>query len=165
MGIYKVCLYISVIYETNLHPYYYIIHTLHNTYRPDLYPPALIEKLLRLQDNVTVRHSIHTVNHTIKTAFGDDWREHIELDPNPIGAGCIAQVFKGKLKKDISGHDTNIPIAIKLIHPHVERLIKTDMALLHMIADCMDKFPTLELLSFGDTCRYVYVCTIQQVTI
>ena len=64
--------------------------------------------------------------------------------------GCIAQVFKGILK----GIDSaKTAVAIKLIHPHVEALVKIDMEILGFMADVMDKFPSLEVLSLGDTCR------------
>lgn len=118
--------------------------------RPDKFPPRLIERLQRLQDDVTTYHSMSTVENTLTDAFGDDWKSRLSLDPKPLGAGCVAQVFKGSLK-DHSGHSQ--PVAVKLIHPFVESLIETDMELLHILADFMDKFETLELLSLGDTCR------------
>lgn len=153
--------------------------------RPDLYPPLLIEHLLRLQDNVTANYSMSTVEHTMETAFGKDWKNYISIDPKPLGAGCVAQVYKGKLKLSVKNspkksgnyktrshtglnenelpnfktriHENEVveevPVAIKLIHPHVERKIKTDMELLHIVADLLDSFPAFELLSFGDTCR------------
>jgi aarF domain-containing kinase len=149
--------------------------------RPDLYPPALITRLQKLQDDVTSNQSLETVENTMSVAFGKDWKNHLELDPNPIGAGCIAQVYRGKLTVADSGADgtvveekpgkfskraglkvvksepvsksQSIPVAIKLIHPHVEDLIKTDMAMLNIFADFMDRSKALELLSLGDTCR------------
>ena len=38
---------------------------------------------------------------TLKVAFGENWTELIELDKSrrPIGSGCIAQVYHGKLLK------------------------------------------------------------------
>ena len=118
--------------------------------RPDKFPPRLIERLQRLQDDVTTYHSMSTVENTLKDAFGEDWKSNLTLDPKPLGAGCVAQVFKGSLK-DHTGRSQ--PVAVKLIHPFVESLIETDMELLHLLADFMDKFETLELLSLGDTCR------------
>lgn len=120
--------------------------------RPDLYPPQLIERLLRLQDQVTVKYSFATVESTLSESFGPQWKQQLKLDPKPIGAGCIAQVFQGELK------DPNQPnkiqkVAVKLIHPQVEQLVKTDMELLGIIANLMDRNQTLELLSFGDSCR------------
>ena len=119
--------------------------------RPDLYPPALIKRLETLQDDVKVNYSMKTVEGTLSKAFGDDWRDIIEVEGKPLGAGCVAQVFKGTLVDRITKEKQ--PVAIKLIHPHVERMIKTDMELLAIFADFIDRFPSLEILSLGDTCR------------
>lgn len=119
--------------------------------RPDLYPPALIQRLELLQDNVKVNYSMDTVERTLAGAFGPDWKDIIEVEGQPLGAGCVAQVFKGTLK-DKSAKDPR-KVAIKLIHPHVEKMIKTDMELLGIFADFIDRFPSLEILSLGDTCR------------
>lgn len=75
----------------------------------------------------------------------------MQLDPSPIGAGCIAQVFKGTLRT--SSEKESRKVAVKLIHPHVESLIKIDMELLNLLAAMMDQIPTLEVLNIGDTCR------------
>jgi aarF domain-containing kinase len=119
--------------------------------RPDLYPPALIQRLESLQDNVKVNYSMDTVERTLAGAFGPDWKDIIEVEGQPLGAGCVAQVFKGTLKE--SSANESQKIAIKLIHPHVEKMIQTDMELLGIFANFIDRFPSLEILSLGDTCR------------
>jgi aarF domain-containing kinase len=63
----------------------------------------------------------------------------------------VAQVFKAKMKNKDSSKD--VDVAIKMIHPHVEELVKTDMELLSHIAHLIDKFPALEILSIGETLR------------
>jgi predicted unusual protein kinase regulating ubiquinone biosynthesis (AarF/ABC1/UbiB family) len=105
--------------------------------RPDLYPPALIKRLESLQDRVKVDYSIESVERTLRLAFGDDWTD-LRIEPKPIGAGCVAQVFKGSLidKKTKKKQD----VAIKLIHPHVEKMIKTDMELLATFASFIDRY-------------------------
>ena len=119
--------------------------------RPDLYPPSLIHRLELLQDDVKVTYSMDTVERTLTEAFGADWKEIIEVEGKPLGAGCVAQVFKGTLKDAKTNKSQKV--AIKLIHPHVEKMIKTDMELLGFFADFIDSFPSLEILSLGDTCR------------
>ena len=119
--------------------------------RPDLYPPALIKRLESLQDDVKVNYSMKTVEGTLASAFGKDWSDFIQVEGQPLGAGCVAQVFKGTLKDSKTKEKQSV--AIKLIHPHVEQMIKTDMELLSIFADFIDRFPSLEILSLGDTCR------------
>jgi aarF domain-containing kinase len=138
--------------------------------RPDVFPPRLIDKIVCLQDDVKVSHSLATVEHTLEEAFGPDWKNQLDLDPNPLGAGynssneqplitlmllfylgSVAQVFKGTLKPSNSTQQK--AVAIKMIHPHVESMVKTDMELLSYIASMMDKVPSLEILSLGETMR------------
>ena len=52
-----------------------------------------------------------------------------------------------------SESNKEVEVAIKMIHPHVENLVKTDMELLSHIASLIDKFPALEVLSIGETLR------------
>lgn len=60
--------------------------------RPDLFPPRLVERLVKLQDDVAVNHPKNTIETTLASAFGDNWMDVLELDPVPLGAGSVAQV-------------------------------------------------------------------------
>jgi aarF domain-containing kinase len=115
--------------------------------RPDLYPRSLTERLERLQDQVHTSYSIQTVERTLTSSFGEGWRDELELLDEPIGSGCIAQVYRGNLKKD------GTPVAVKVLHPNIERKVRLDMQLLGYLAATLDSFPRLEMLSLGDTCR------------
>ena len=134
--------------------------------RPDLFPPHLTERLEKLQDGVEVQYPFSYVENTLDESFGTDWRTQMVVDSQPIGSGCVAQVFKGTtlvettftslpgtaskakskaamLLKNSKGDATatveSIPagtkVAIKLIHPHVEKLVRQDMELLGSIGE------------------------------
>lgn len=147
--------------------------------RPDIFPQKLISKIVKLQDDVPMHHSFATVEKTLQDAFGTDWRNKIDIDPNPLGTGMpallscnisrciihsilgsIAQVFKGTLKSATA--ESNQSVAIKMIHPHVEQLVHTDMELLHIIASMIDTIPSLEILSIGETMRQFADCMTSQ---
>ena len=118
--------------------------------RPDLYPPVVIDKLSKFQDDVRIKYSSQVVDKTLSDAFGANWKERLSVDmDNPIGSGCIAQVFRGILRE--AGQQ--VKVAIKIIHPHVESMIKTDMEILSGFATLVDLVPALEMLSFGESCR------------
>ena len=74
--------------------------------------------------------------------------------------GSIAQVFKGTLKSATA--ESNQSVAIKMIHPHVEKLVHTDMELLNIIASMIDTIPSLEILSIGETMRQFADCMTSQ---
>ncbi len=117
--------------------------------RPDLFPPKLIQRIECLQNDVKVHYSMATVENTLSEAFGVDWKSKLKLDPIPLGAGSVAQVFKGTLKKA----NETIDVAVKMIHPQVSELVRTDMELLTHLANFADRFPALEILSLGESCR------------
>jgi aarF domain-containing kinase len=180
--------------------------------RPDLFPPRLVGRLVKLQDDVEVGHSMAVVERTLAEAFGQNWKDKFVLDEKPLGAGSVAQVFRGTLKTDMqtatldslasisnstanqkgtnkcsqTAHQKSTAmrrlneawnhsnskateliaagrhVAVKIIHPHVEQLVRTDMELLSMFAWAMDQFPSLEILSLGETCRqFAEVMNIQ----
>ncbi len=117
--------------------------------RPDLFPPKLIKRIECLQNDVKVNYSFAIVENTLSDAFGVDWKSKLTLDPKPLGAGSVAQVFRGTLHKA----NKSIDVAVKMIHPHVAELVKTDMELLTHLANFFDRFPSLEILSLGESCR------------
>lgn len=123
--------------------------------RPDIFPPNLIARLEALQDDVKVFHPFSTVEKTLSEAFGDDWQDKLIIEPKPVGTGSVAQVFKGFLKKfnEKTQTEEKVQVAVKMIHPHVEKLIRVDMELFNHFANCLDYFPSLEILSLGESCR------------
>mmetsp|Transcript_5072 Transcript_5072/g.7749 ORF Transcript_5072/g.7749 Transcript_5072/m.7749 type:complete len:530 (+) Transcript_5072:110-1699(+) len=114
--------------------------------RPDLFPESLTSHLERLQDS-TVTYPWSTARNTLAESFGEDFEERLEVEKDPIGSGCIAQVYKGKLKNP---DGTDQKVAIKLIHPHVRKLIAVDMDILRAMAFVFELFPSLEYLSMRD---------------
>lgn len=121
--------------------------------RPDLFPPSLIKRIELFQDHVDVSYSTDVIEQTMAASLGDNWKSLMVLDvAHPIGTGSVAQVFKGFLKTAEASTE-GIKIAVKMIHPHIEQLVKTDMELLNIFADIIDMVPSLEILTIGDTCR------------
>ena len=160
--------------------------------RPDLYPKQLTERLERLQDQVSASTSFSAVESTLTKAFGERWREVLTLERSPIGSGCIAQVYKGILRtaptplsqppssssssssmfrsKTHSSSSSSSPspqdqvVAVKILHPNIERRVRLDMQLLASFADLIDTFPRLEILSLGDSIRQ-FVAVMQRYTV
>ena len=69
------------------------------------------------------------------------------LEAEPVGAGCIAQVYRGDLTREDGSQQK---VAVKLIHPHVRKMIRVDMSILRKLAECVELFPSLEYLSLRD---------------
>jgi aarF domain-containing kinase len=120
-------------------------------------------------------HSLHQTKKIISKAFGgrsfDDIFE--EFDPVPLGVGAIAQVYKAKLAPDLlppaeieeqsfrqrvgglvkSSPSQDVPssyVAIKVIHPNVDKIVNRDLRIMRFFAVLLNAVPTLEWLSFPD---------------
>ncbi|KAI1354770.1 putative ubiquinone biosynthesis protein [Xylaria sp. FL0043] len=103
-----------------------------------------------------------------------------EFQEQPLGVGAIAQVYKAKLKRDLAApgdidildasanirdnvrRNVNtvlkssphrVPstyVAIKVLHPGVERTVSRDLRIMHFFALALNLIPTIEWLSLPD---------------
>lgn len=103
-----------------------------------------------------------------------------EFDETPLGVGAIAQVYKAKLKPDLAApQDVDILpdnadvashmrrnvesvlksspkrvpssyVAIKVLHPNVERTVRRDLRIMGFFASALNIIPTIEWLSLPD---------------
>ena len=103
-----------------------------------------------------------------------------EFQEKPLGVGAIAQVYKAKLKPDlralaeddaepvpanmtqrvrknvdilVKNAPPNVPssyVAIKVLHPKVERIVRRDLRIMGFFARMLNAIPTLEWFSFPD---------------
>ena len=103
-----------------------------------------------------------------------------EFQETPLGVGAIAQVYKAKLKAGLtvpgnSVQDQSRPnirqrvrknvdvlvkstpqvvpssyVAIKVLHPKVERMVRRDLRIMGIFATLLNTIPTFEWLSFPD---------------
>ena len=91
--------------------------------RPDLLPLTTCRTLASLHDAVP-SHSHRATLAAIEEAFGAPWDKIFKrVSANPVGSGCIAQVHEG-----VTIHGERV--AIKVLHPHVNRLVAMDVYLL-----------------------------------
>ena len=103
-----------------------------------------------------------------------------EFNETPLGVGAIAQVYKAKLKPDLAApadvdvaedslalkenvrrnvqtvlksSPRRVPssyVAVKVLHPHVERTVRRDLRIMGFFASVLNVIPTIEWLSLPD---------------
>ena len=103
-----------------------------------------------------------------------------EFDEKPLGVGAIAQVYKAKLRPDLelpsdTDLDTEPPnlrknvalqvqhvlkrtpprvpsqsVAVKVLHPRVERIVRRDLRIMSFFAEALNAIPSMEWLSLPD---------------
>ncbi len=115
-----------------------------------------------------------------------------EFQEQPLGVGAIAQVYKAKLKADLVGPgDVDIEqipknmrqrvkrhmdalvkstpsrapssyVAIKVLHPKVERIVRRDLRIMGFFASVLNAIPTVEWLSLPDeVCQFGEMMRLQ----
>ncbi len=95
--------------------------------RPDLVPPAYLEELTLLQDQIPP-FSNETAFRFIKEELGARPEEiFAELTPKPIAAASLGQVYRGRLK---SGEE----VAVKVQRPDLAGRIAIDIFILRLLA-------------------------------
>lgn len=111
-------------------------------------------------------YPIEMSHRTLDESFGPQWSDSLELDPEPIGSGCIAQVYQGVLKpyKNCKPSEM-IRVAVKIIHPEVENVVKIDMEILRFCAKMINSIAHFEALSLPETmeifAKVAYIYSIQ----
>lgn len=127
-------------------------------------------------------HSLHVTKQTVEHAFGMPFEDIFEeFHEKPLGVGAIAQVYKAKLKPNLTvNHETSdgsnepatlsgrvkknvdsalksspqrVPssyVAIKVLHPKIERIVRRDLKIMGYVASIINAIPTMEWLSFPD---------------
>ena len=145
--------------------------------RQDVFPVEMCNIMSSLHSNAPA-HSLKDTIRTVEHAFGGRKFKDIfeEFQEQPLGVGAIAQVYKAKLKSDLasisSGSEPNITqrmrknvdvlvktmpkripsnyVAIKVLHPQVERTVRRDLRIMAFFAAILNAIPTFEWLSFPD---------------
>lgn len=147
--------------------------------RTDIFPKALCNRMSALHSEAPA-HSLKITKKTIERAFGKKFDDIFdEFREEPLGVGAIAQVYKAKLKPDFATTDDaaleepqtlgerarktvdpilksspqRVPsnyVAIKVLHPGIEKNVRRDLRIMAFFADLINAIPTMEWLSFPD---------------
>ncbi len=120
--------------------------------RQDLFSPKFCDHFAKLQDN-TEGHSWEETKIILKDQFGEKGMEALDIHSTPIGSGCIAQVYQGRLKEASLLYPEGTKIAIKVQHPGIFNKVCVDFYIFNKIATFLEGLPRLNLkfLSLVDT--------------
>lgn len=135
--------------------------------RADLFPASLCDQMGKLHANAKP-HSLRYTKRVLSNAFQLPFNEIFdEFEPEPIGVGAIAQVYRAKLKRKLlpesfiakrtRGKDPNTPddlidssVAIKVVHPNVDKDIRRDLKIMGMFANAINLLPGMEWISLPE---------------
>ncbi len=110
--------------------------------RADLLAPEYIHELEKLQDDVPP-FPFEKVAETIQMELGHRLEELFTgFDPEPLAAASIGQVHRAVLK-------TGQEVAVKIRRPEIEKILTTDLEILHDLARLADRHaPFREMYNF-----------------
>ncbi|MDD4802783.1 MAG: AarF/ABC1/UbiB kinase family protein [Syntrophomonas sp.] len=99
--------------------------------RPDMFAPAYIEELEKLQDKVQP-FSYAEVVEQLQKELGHPEEIFAEFNPEPLAAASIGQVHMGLLK---SGEK----VIVKIQRPNIEEMVESDLEILLELAELSEK--------------------------
>ncbi|EEH39004.2 ABC1 family protein [Paracoccidioides lutzii Pb01] len=148
--------------------------------RSDIFPPELCAQMSSLHSNApahSLNATKRIISNAFNMPFEDIFEE---FDEKPLGVGAIAQVYKAKLRPDLVVHDQldvedkplniaakfkknvdtlvkisprRVPssyVAIKVLHPRVQRIVRRDLKIMDFFARMINAIPSMEWFSFPD---------------
>jgi len=142
------------------------------TTRQDLFSPEFCVYFGKLQDE-TIGHSWHETAKILHEDLGlpapskkskhvdnhaqggSSSNDYLELDLTPIGSGCIAQVYRGRLKQAVGQYPEGTEVAVKVQHPNIWQKVCADFYIMGVVAEWLEAIPyaNLQYLSLADTVR------------
>lgn len=99
--------------------------------RPDLLPPAFIDELSKLQDQVAPV-PFEKVERDLEEELGRPVAEvFAEFDREPLASASIAQVYRARLH---SGDD----VVVKIRRPDIDRVVERDLDIVYRVARSLE---------------------------
>jgi ubiquinone biosynthesis protein len=110
--------------------------------RPDLVPPDIAVELARLQDRVPPFPG-EVARQIIELELGRSLDQMFsEFELTPLASASVAQVHAARLRP-AAPDDPGLRVVVKVIRPEVEKVIASDVALLHTLAELAEKFSAM----------------------
>ncbi|MGH8462335.1 MAG: ubiquinone biosynthesis regulatory protein kinase UbiB [Stenotrophobium sp.] len=107
--------------------------------RPDVVPADLAMELAKLQDQVPPFPG-EQAKAIVEKSLGKKLEEVFsEFDLVPMASASVAQVHAARMKP-AAADDPGLSVVVKVIRPGINKVIHSDLQLLHTLADLAEKF-------------------------
>lgn len=126
--------------------------------RPDILPRSVCDHLSPLQASVRP-HSFQQTKRILTETFGPTWEKSLQLEAEPLGSGCMAQVHRGCLHGPLEGQRPNKDaapeqprnVAVKVLHPGAQDKVDLDLEVMWMIVSLVEAlWPPSRFLSMSE---------------
>jgi predicted unusual protein kinase regulating ubiquinone biosynthesis (AarF/ABC1/UbiB family) len=99
----------------------------------DVLPVEITEELKSLQDEVPPADNQQVMG-LLREQLGDIARRFEYIETEPLAAASLGQVYRARLKPDRGQSGPGERVVIKVQRPQIERLVRTDLAALRVVA-------------------------------
>lgn len=124
--------------------------------RPDLISPEYIQELRKLQDNVQV-DDFQTVAETFKKQTGKSIDETFKsFEKKPFASASVGQTHYAVLKDGTK-------VVVKIQHPGVEELVRTDLALFRKALSISKFVPDFEVINVKETLDEIRTALLNEI--
>ena len=124
--------------------------------RPDLISPEYIQELRKLQDNVQV-DDFQTVAANFKKQTGKSITDTFaSFDQKPFASASIGQTHHATLKDGTE-------VVVKIQHPAVEELVRTDLALFRKALSILKFVPDIEVIDVNETLDEIRTALLNEI--
>lgn len=116
--------------------------------RPDLLPVSVCDHFAQLQADVRP-HAFRETARTLGEAFGPGWAEELQLEGAPVGSGCMAQVYRGRLlcPPGYPGQE----VAVKVRHPGAQEQVDLDLDVMWLCVSTLEAvWPSARYLALSE---------------
>lgn len=150
--------------------------------RRDIFSEDVCSCLSKLQRHCYI-HSWRATRKALEENFGPDWEKiFTRVDPNPIGSGCVAQVYRWDIKPEYAPsiandneHQSNqgtkinthsLSVAVKVLHPGIVGSVLRDIQLMRLVARMIDNvYPKVFWISLRECVEEFGIVMKKQVNI
>lgn len=136
--------------------------------RRDLFPENFCTTLSYLHVHC-LPHSWEETVSIMDASLGEGWQDKVVIsDQTPIGSGCVAQVYQGRLLycsdetnslvahaggngSDGNTEKSSVPVAVKVLHPRIIERMRSDIYLMKYVASWVDTlYPDVHWVALTD---------------
>jgi predicted unusual protein kinase regulating ubiquinone biosynthesis (AarF/ABC1/UbiB family) len=112
--------------------------------RVDILPLEITQELEGLQDEVPPADSGQVFD-LLQEQLGDLSQRFEYIEPTPIAAASLGQVYRARLKTAGGVTGTGAAVVIKVQRPRIESLVRTDLAALRVVARWVMRYRPIRL--------------------
>ena len=113
--------------------------------RPDILPLDMCRELSTLY-STTRCIEFPKMKKIIERELGQKLEDVFdEIDLTPLGSGCIAQVYRARLK------NSNDWVVLKVKRPHIDAYFESDLQLLSLLSSCLGTIPCMQYMKLQES--------------